>query len=64
VWQPKLSDTTPSHLHATSRLWRKGTLVLTGVAVLAGSALLVLVLVQAALLFRRRHHRRSARAEA
>jgi hypothetical protein len=64
VWQPKLSDTEPSHLHATSRSWRKGTLVLTGAAILAGLAFLVLLVVQTALLLRRRHRRRAAPAEA
>lgn len=46
VWTPQLSDSAPQELHATSRSWHTSTLAWTAAAVVAGLALVVVLLVR------------------
>lgn len=54
VWEPKLSDATPTGLEASGRSWRKGTLALVAVAAIAGFVALLVLLIRIAVFVRDR----------
>ena len=60
VWEPKLSDTTPTVLSASGRSWRTTSLIAVAVAAVAGFVLLLVLLIRVAVFVRDRMERRAA----